>query len=179
MVLKSPKPLATANQLTLNSLQLIHLYFFNYISGAREQVDSNLSAFAWKTKSPPWPKYQAKDEGWVGCKTKQKLGHIFFHLHAAKGLQWRGITMVILESERQVTGLLVNCSLKGTPNCCKWRKKWFWWLCKHKISHKTQHSLNNKILKILTNSSIKISWTSLRKTTSLTIFFIYFVFWSF
>lgn len=52
-VLEGPNALAAAvDPLALNSLQLIHLYVFNYISAAMEQVDSKLLASAWKTLSP-------------------------------------------------------------------------------------------------------------------------------
>lgn len=79
MVLEGPNPLATTDPLALNSLQLIHLYVFNYISGAGDQVDSKLSASAWKT-SPcdlnfKLKKREGERDGRVdvygGVKTKQ------------------------------------------------------------------------------------------------------------
>lgn len=86
--LEGPNPLATADPTDpLNSLQLIHLYVFNYISGAGEQVDSKLLASAWKTLSPcdlniKLKKREGERDGRVdvyrGVKTKQnkKIGHV-------------------------------------------------------------------------------------------------------
>ena len=74
VVLEGSNPPANTSPvgpITLNSLQLIHLYVFNYISGSREQVDSNHSAFAWKTQSPSDLNIRLKRRSGVGGNIKQ------------------------------------------------------------------------------------------------------------